>query len=130
MADNIHATGFSSSTYTPEVNLYGGDEDHFERVVTLITGQNLVRGTLLGQITASGKYTLALSASSDGSQTPRAVLKHDCDATSADTECVVIEQGTINELAVTLGTGITLTAAAREALRGLGLHFRQNLRAQ
>lgn len=129
MADLYHATGFATDTLGNEPNLVAGDMDAFERKATLITGQNLVRGALLGRITASGKYTLALSASADGSQTPSAILAHDCNATSADVECIIYEQGTFNELALTLGTGITITAANREALRSLGIFLRQNLRA-
>jgi hypothetical protein len=127
MADEIHAHGFVDYTLSNWDNLLAGSEETWADKGTLVSGQNLVRGSLLGRITTGGKYTLALSASSDGSQVPVAILAHDCDATSADKECVVYKAGTFNSNAVTLGTGIVLDTATRHALRGLDIHFRANL---
>jgi hypothetical protein len=45
--------------------------------------------------------TLALSASSDGSQTPTAILAEDCDASGGDKEAMVYKAGTFNESALT-----------------------------
>jgi hypothetical protein len=126
----LHASGIVTDTLDPVPNFYAGDEDPFERVVTLAQGQNLTRGAVLGMITATGLYTLSTAAAADGSQNPAAVLRHDCDATAANTDAVVVEKGTINELVLVWGTGQSLTAAMRETLRGKGLRFRQNLRAQ
>jgi hypothetical protein len=58
--------------------------------VTLITGQNLKLGTVLGVITASGKYTQLAVAAVDGSQTAAGVLEQDTDATSADVNTTAI----------------------------------------
>jgi len=60
--------------------------------VTLITGQNLLAGTVLGKITASGKYTKHATGAADGSQTAAAILYAPCDATSADMPCVVVSR--------------------------------------
>ena len=60
---------------------------------TLISGQNLPAGRVLGRITASGKYTEMDPGASDGSQIAAAILYGNTDATSADTECVVIARG-------------------------------------
>jgi hypothetical protein len=131
---NVRAGGFSATTYTQDVNLLGGDDDDFFGRVGTVTNISstgaLVRGTLLGQVTASGKWGIALSASADGSQTPRGILAEDVDPTGADVEAIVYEKGTFNELALTLGTGITITETIRQGLRGLGIFLRQNLRAQ
>lgn len=51
---------------------------------TLISGQNLKAGTVLGKITASGKYTILAPAAADGSQNAIAILGPATDATSAD----------------------------------------------
>lgn len=56
---------------------------------TLITGQNLKSGTILGLITSSGKWTQLDQDASDGSEVARAILYHSVDATSADKACVV-----------------------------------------
>jgi hypothetical protein len=111
----------SQSGTTPD-QLLVGEQPVLSRNITLISGQNVTRGTILGKITASGKYTTSLSASSDGSQTPDCIAAHDCDASSADAVTVAYFTGGFNELRVTLGTGHTL-AAIREGLRAKGIHL-------
>jgi hypothetical protein len=85
-------------------------------------------GTVLGKVTATGKYKVALSAASDGSQTPVAVLIADGNGVSndlvvpasTDTRCLVLARGPaiVADSALTLGTGIT-AAAAKAALQAL-----------
>lgn len=58
----------------------------------LISGQNLDAGTVLGQIAASGKYTVLAPAASDGSQIAAAVLYAPVDASLADKPCVVVSR--------------------------------------
>jgi len=53
-------------------------------VVTLLAGQAYKAGTVLGKITASGKYTVYDPANLDGSETPAGVLRGAVDATAAD----------------------------------------------
>lgn len=74
-------------------------------------------------VTASnGEYRLSLSAANDGSQTPVAILVHDTDATSGDTETLIYERGDFNQSAVTFGTGHT-AESVRAGLRALGIFF-------
>jgi hypothetical protein len=87
-----------------------------------------VRGTVLGKITASGKYTIALSAAADGSQNPVAILADNADGSAADVVAGAFLEGEFNSNAVTLGTGITLTAA-QDALRTLGIHLKSSVSA-
>jgi hypothetical protein len=84
--------------------------------ITLISGQNLLRGAVLGKITASGKYTLSASAAVDGSQTPAAVLAVDTNAAAADKATVAYFRGDFQASAVTLGAGHTL-ASVKPTLR-------------
>lgn len=127
--DTVHAQGITQEgVYVEENSLFAGDLDAIERAVTILTGQNLTRGSVLGRVTASGKYVLSLSASADGSQTPRAILAHDVDATAADKGAVVYEAGTFDENKLILGTGHTV-ASIRDGLRGLGIHLRKNVKA-
>jgi hypothetical protein len=56
----------------------------------LISGQNLNVGTVLGKITASGKYTLHNNAASDGSEVAAAILYNTTDASAGDTACTVL----------------------------------------
>lgn len=64
----------------------------------------------------SGKYKLAASASTDGSQTPVAILCDTAAASGGDVLAGIYVMGEFNSRAVTLGTGITL-AVAKAALR-------------
>lgn len=110
---------FSTDTLAFD-HLIAGPTPVSARKVTLVSGQNLTRGAILGIITASGKYTLSLSAAADGSQTPDAVLAQDCDASAGDAECLIYERGDFAESALTFGTGQT-TAGVREGLRAKGI---------
>ena len=60
--------------------------------VTLIAGQNLIAGTVLGKITASGKYTAHNNAAADGSEVAAVVLFDSVDATLVDTSVVVVSR--------------------------------------
>lgn len=110
---------YSETTYNHD-RLIASDEQIAARKVTLIAGQNVVRGAVLGQITASLKVNLSASAAADGSQTPRFIAAEAVDATSGDKEILVYERGDFNENALTLGTGHTI-ASIREGLRALGI---------
>lgn len=91
---------------------------------TLTSGQNLERGALLGKITASGATQGELkqcdSASTDGSQTPYAILMEDTDASLADAVCDVYKTGTFNGDAIGLATGDTIDDF-KDALRDVGI---------
>lgn len=107
----------ATETFTPG-DLLVGDYPVATRPITVVSGEGvLVRGTVLGKVTASGKYRQSLAASNDGSETPKAILAVDVDATSADVDTVEYASGGFNGAKLTLGTGITLAAvkAAFEA---------------
>jgi len=69
--------------------------------IIVISGAGIVEsGTVLGKITASGKYKPVTVAASDGSQNAAAILLNRVDATSADApavaivrEAIVVHQG-------------------------------------
>lgn len=129
MADYIHAGGVTGATLTPWNDLLAGEEpEPVASKVTLLSGQNLAMGAVLGKITASGKYTLSTAAAGDGSQVPSVILAHDCDASAGDRECLVYERGTFNQDALTLGAGHT-ASSIRDGLRGLGIYLRSNVKA-
>ena len=90
------------------------------RKVTIAAGQNLVRGAVLGKVTASGKYVLSLSAASDGSQTPDLILAEDCNAAAADKSVLAYARGDFNSRALTLGAAHTV-ASITEGLRAKGI---------
>jgi hypothetical protein len=111
---------FSQETLSHDKLIAGPTALVQSRKITLITGQNLVRGAVLGKITASGKYNLSLSAAVDGSQTPDAILAEDTNATSGDKVTVAYFRGDFAESALTIGTAHTADTI-REGLRGKGI---------
>ena len=115
------ATFGQDNTYQPD-RLFSHDADGIiAKGITLLSGQVLARGTVLGLISASQKYTIATSAASDGSQTPTAILAEDTDATAGDRNTVAYIEGTFNETALTLGAGLTI-GPVRAALRSVGIY--------
>jgi hypothetical protein len=97
---------------------------------TILGGQTLKAGSVLGLVTASRKLKLAAAAAGDGSQAPMAVLNTDISTFAADgttpkdmTFDVMVSGAVLNPAALVLGAGITATAA-QDALRPLGFQFR------
>jgi Bacteriophage lambda head decoration protein D len=106
--------------------LLAHDSDSIRSIkVTLFAGQNLVRGTVVGAITATGKYIQSLFAAVDGSQNPTGIVVQDCNATSADQQCLIYTNGSFNSHKVILGTGWTV-ATIYEPLRREGIILEQN----
>lgn len=89
------------------------------RKVTIKSGQNLVRGAVIGK-DGDAKYLLSLSASNDGSQTPDLVLAEDCNATAGDTQALAYARGDFAAQALTVGAGHTV-ASITEGLRAKGI---------
>ncbi len=118
--------GMTTDVFVPD-QLIGGDMKvvtHGTRTIT--GGAYYKRGTVLGKITASGKYTIALAAAGDGSQTPVSLLVDDADTTAGDVNGGIYAMGEFNENAVILGAGITL-AAAKAALEAQNIYLKSSL---
>ncbi len=58
--------------------------------ITVVSGQNLVAGTVVGKVTASGKYKNYDDGAADGSEVAAGVLYADVDASAADTAGVIL----------------------------------------
>ena len=116
-------------SFTPDPQLLlPGSRIRFQNF-TILGGLTLLKGSVLGIITASGKLTLSASAAGDGSQNPVAVLDRnlstfDVDGVTAlDTTFDVIVHGAVlNPAALVLGTGMTI-AAVETALLARGFTF-------
>ncbi len=93
--------------YTPDNLLADVHLPYSAEVVTIKQGEVLSRGSVIGKITAEGKYILSLEAASDGSETPKRILAEDVDATGADVEAIAYKSGAFNLNYMTLGTGHT-----------------------
>jgi hypothetical protein len=111
---------FSSDAYVPDELIANEPALLLSEKVTLLSGQNLTRGALLGKITASGKYVLSLSAAVDGSQTPSRVLVDDVDASAGDKEALAYRRGDFLDTGMTIGAGHT-AASVKDALADIGI---------
>lgn len=102
-------------------NLIGGtDVPLLTKVVTIASGANLKRGTVLGKVTASGKYVAVDSGKTDGSQNAECVLVHNVDASSADQNAVVYISGVFNKNELIFG-GSDTAAKHEDRLRTLNI---------
>jgi hypothetical protein len=117
-------------SFTPDPQLMlPGSRPRFMNF-TLLGGQTLAKGSVLGMVTATRKLKLAAAAAGDGSQAPIAVLDRDIatfdtdGVTALDTTFDVLVGGVVlNPAALVLGAGTT-APAAQDALRPLGFQFR------
>lgn len=114
------SASYASSAYDPDRLLAGNALLLVGEKITIITGQNLIRGSVLGKITASSKYNLSLSGAGDGSQVPDLILAEDVDASAGDKEGLAYSRGDFNSNALTLGTAHTV-ASIKEGLRDKGI---------
>ncbi len=116
--------GFTDQGSTKADNLLAGAFPLVSELVT-ITGGTYAKGTILGQITESGKYTIATQAASDGSQNACAILAEAVDASSADAQAVVHLTGEFNAAALTAGTGLTVDGLKAD-LRAKSIFIKTN----
>src|SRR5262245_31851762 len=122
------------ASFSPGVNTYGPTDPNGILVhaaaprrielVTLLSGQNLPAGRMIGKITTGGKYKEALAASADGSQllSQCAFLMEACDASASDKQCLAIIAGDVDATKCSFGTGFTL-GGVKEYLAHAGLHL-------
>lgn len=104
-------------------NLIGGEFPVVTERVTIASGASLKRGTILGVVTASGKYTAAdatdTGQSATGTADPKAILLEDAAAASADVSNVLVAlTGEFNSAKLIAKTGSTV-AGFKNALRAL-----------
>lgn len=96
--------------------------------VTVITGQNLAVGTVVGIITASGKATILAPAAADGSQTAAGVIVEAVNATAADVPHYFLARGPAvldtNKVVWPGGISAPQKATATAQLKALGIVLR------
>jgi hypothetical protein len=103
--------------------LRAGDFPVVTKAVTVVSGQTLVRGEVVGEITANGKVAASLGASDDGSETPTMIMAEACDASGGDAVGVAYVTGQFNEDALTIGAGLT-AAGIEPGLRARGIFLK------
>jgi len=121
-------TTLTETTHPGGFLVWEAFRDYTREVITIATGGAnpvLQPGTVLGKITASGKYAAHDPAAVDGTETAVAVLWGRADATAADVDAVVLLRGpaivNTNDLVFTGTPTAPEIAAAHTALSAVGI---------
>jgi hypothetical protein len=109
--------------YKPQ-NLFAGDYPKVTDTVVVALAGVLVKGTVLGKITAGGKFIKCSSVAVDGSQAPVCILAEDIDTTAADVNATVYLSGCFDENQLVYG-GADTAATHRAALRNLNIYTKK-----
>lgn len=126
IGDNPQTPGIAAEIYLPD-QLVAGNQKIVTDTVTLGAG-TLPRGSVLGQITASGNYVLSVKTAADGSQNPVAVLADAADASGGPVLCGVYLTGELNGNALNFDASWT-QATLKPALRPLGIFVKNAVSA-
>ncbi|QWA09797.1 head decoration protein [Sodalis ligni] len=125
--DNSWQPSARQDTFIPD-QLVSGPLQLVTDTVTILMGGVYKRGTVLGVITASGKYIASVKTATDGSQNPSAILADDVDATAADVTGGVYLMGEFNQNRLTFDASWTVTTL-KPAFRPLGIFLRDSIQA-
>lgn len=98
------------------VNEFGAP-DYCREEVTITSGQNLVSGTVVAKVTATGNYVAFDDDSSGGVEVAAGILLYDVDATSAAKTGVIVARGP----AVVSKAGLTWESSNDATEKGHGL---------
>ncbi|MGR2678720.1 head decoration protein [Chromobacterium haemolyticum] len=125
---NPQQPSISAQTYIPD-QLIAGPLQLVTDNALIASGQGvLARGTILGVVTASGKYIVSKQTATDGSQVPSAVLADVVDATSNDANGGIYLQGEFNGTALIFDSSWSL-AALKPLLRPLEIYVKTSVSA-
>jgi len=102
-------------------SLLAGDDLNTD-AVTVVAGQNLTRGQLLGRVTATGEVTALNGAATDGSQNVYAVLAEDINAVTASAATAYVA-GTFKNSGL-IGY---VAATHKDALRALNIYVKHSV---
>ena len=84
-------TTYTEPVRASEVILYEAEGTLSRESITIVSGTGVVIvGTVLGKVTATGKYSYYDNSNSDGTETAIAIALEKVDATSADKTCAVL----------------------------------------
>lgn len=87
-----------TSSTSSSLEFLASDEGVWRFGVTIASGQgNIIKGRVLGKITASGKYGPYDNAAVDGRETAVCIAAEGVDATSGDQLCQVVFSGAVYE---------------------------------
>lgn len=108
-----------STTFTPKEIVWNGLTPKFKPTITVKAGVTLVKGTVVGKVTATGFYAAYDNAATDGTEVAAGIL-----ATHVDTATTNLNQAT--EARIYRGMGVLLTdqlvGMDAKALQDLGAY--------
>lgn len=122
--DNLLAGNSAVETFTPVQLLASGAEVRTLDNQVLDTG-NLAQFTVLGRITATGKWVQYAPAAVDGSQFATGILVHAADATSADQVVQVYVAGDFNHEALVWPAAADTLIERQNAFNGTAITVRE-----
>ncbi|ENC9788859.1 head decoration protein [Klebsiella pneumoniae] len=123
---NAFAPGMESALFVPDQLIAGTLQ-----LVTdtgIITGGTYKRGTVLGVVTASGKYKLSVKTATDGSEKPAAILVDDVDASTTDQNGGLYLMGEFNQNRIIFDNSWAVPAL-KTALRPLAIFLKDSTQA-
>ena len=109
---------YSENTVSQPETLFASDYPHLAETGVVLSGEGVVvAGTVMGQVTASGKWRAYASGNADGSEVPYGIMAVEVDATSADVTGSVEVAGHFRADQLT-----GYVAGIHNALRDAGIH--------
>ena len=123
MAEQLYNDSLGTST--PDNLIIGANETKLKGV-TILSGQTLSRGSVIGIITTSGKGKLCDDASTDGSEVAKYILADDIDSTSGDMVAQCYQAGEFNRAALVFG-GDDTVADHEDELRKYGIFLKDSI---
>lgn len=122
---NQFAPGVSSAQFIPD-QLISGPLQVVTDSVMIAKGAQYRRGTVLGCVTETQRYTLCVATATDGSEKPSAILVDDVDATGAEQNGGVYLMGEFNHNRLVFDSSWTIPAL-KIALRPLAIFLRDSV---
>jgi hypothetical protein len=126
-ADNPWVPGMIQDVFVPD-QLISGPLQVVSETVTINAGANYARGTVLGQITATGAYTLSVKTAVDGSQNPSAILADQANAAAGSVTAGAYVMGEFNQNRLIFDPSWTL-AQLQTAMRPYTIFLRDTVQA-
>jgi hypothetical protein len=108
--------------------ILAGDFPNSTEDVVIASGQNLKLGSVLGRVTATGKYKLVDSTAEDGSQVPYSVLMEDVDASAGNAVGVAYLTGEFIQTKLIFGGSDTWSTHSAEARKN-SIFFKESRQA-
>jgi hypothetical protein len=114
----------TTTTTRTRDELLGAEVEALAEAMTIVSGQSISRGDVIGLITASSKGTIMTAGASDGSQNFYAVAAEDIDASGGDAVGMVYKTGMFVVGELTFGTSTTIADVDLDDAREKGCFFK------